>query len=249
MEWGDGVQNWYPLHFEKVTPKKVSDFILEQLEEAIILKELLPEEQLPTERELASIFNVSRLAVREALSQLEANGLIEKRLGAKGGTFVLPLTINSHRRTRAEIRDSWEQMVKVFEFRSFVEPEAAYLAARRATPEDLRQLRQYLEKSIEDDCSRELFRALDVKFHLHIAKASGNSYFEKAVRQIRTKINPALDLMPYDQRVRTTNFTKHSALLDALAAGDAEGSRAIMKDHIEHSVEAIHSRVFAKEEA
>lgn len=73
------------MRFEKVSAKKVSEFILEQLEEAIILKELLSEEQLPTERELAEIFNASRITVREALSELENRGLIEKCVGAKGG--------------------------------------------------------------------------------------------------------------------------------------------------------------------
>ncbi|GJM70884.1 hypothetical protein HMSSN036_31000 [Paenibacillus macerans] len=74
----------FPLPFEKVSTKKVSEFIKEQLEEAIILKEFMSEDQLPSERELAEIFNASRITVREALAALEAKGLIEKRVGAKG---------------------------------------------------------------------------------------------------------------------------------------------------------------------
>jgi len=235
------------MQFQEVTPKKVSDFILEQLEEAIILKEFLSEEQLPTERELASLFNASRLAVREALSQLEKDGLIEKRLGAKGGTFVLPLTKNSHNRNREEIRKGWELMLKVFEFRSIIEPEAAYLAAERITPSELAQLRGYVEKSMEEDCTRELFRALDVKFHLSIAKASGNQYFENAVRQIRTKINPALDLMPYNQNVKLVSYEKHMVLFDALNKRDGNKAKEIMKQHTDETVEAIYSRVITKD--
>lgn len=68
----------FSFRFEKVSTKKVSEFIREQLEEAIILKELMSEEQLPAERDLAEIFNVSRITVREALSSLEEKGLIEK---------------------------------------------------------------------------------------------------------------------------------------------------------------------------
>ncbi|MEK4327536.1 FCD domain-containing protein [Paenibacillus sp. FSL R7-0297] len=238
------MQLQFPLQFEKVNSKKVSDFILEQLEEAIILKELLSEEQLPTERELATIFNASRLAVREALGQLEANGLIEKRVGAKGGTFVLPVTMNSHRRTKKEIEREWDKMLKVFEFRMLIEPEAAFLAAGRITPEEVEQLQELLDMSRAEDCPRELFRALDVKFHLNIAKSSNNLYFEKAVRQIRTQINPALDLMPYNHEIRSVNCENHSLLLEAIQARDAGLSKEIMRQHIAKSAEAIYARVF-----
>ncbi|ODP29736.1 HTH-type transcriptional regulator Mce2R [Paenibacillus nuruki] len=238
------MRTYFPQQFEKVSPKKVSDFIFDQLEESIILKELLPEEQLPNERDMAVMFNASRLAVREALSRLEEEGLIEKRVGAKGGTFVLPLTLNSHHRHREQIASNWESWSKVFEYRLIIEPEAAFLAAQHIQAEQLHQLQQYLEMSIEQDCSRELFRALDVKFHLMIAKASDNAYFEKAVREIRTKINPALDLMPYSQEVRVRNSDSHFELLDVLRAHDGERSRILMRQHIEQSASSIYHRVF-----
>jgi len=239
------MQVQFPVHLEQVNAKKVSDFILEQLEEAILLKELMSEQQLPTERELASIFNASRLAVREALGQLEEKGLIEKRVGAKGGTFVLPITMNSHLRNRQELADNWEEMLRLFEYRLVIEPEAAALAAQRITNEELAELQSYLELSRVATCPRELFRALDVKFHLKIAQASGNRHFEQAVRKIRTRINPALDLMPYNDQVRQVNNEKHASLFEALKARDHELSRAMMRQHIGGSADAIHSRVFS----
>jgi DNA-binding FadR family transcriptional regulator len=234
-----------PLSFEKVSTKKVSEFIREQLEEAIILKELMSEDQLPSERELSQIFNASRITVREALASLESKGLIEKRVGAKGGTFVLPVTANSHKRTREEIKRDWEQMLKVFEYRSIVEPESAFLAAERITAGELQLLQSYVDQSMEPECTREWFRALDVKFHLAIAKASGNPYCEAAVRKIRTKINPALDLMPYDENVRSVNFGVHMEILEALKARDRNKSRDVMKRHVSFAAEAIYSRLVA----
>ncbi len=244
----DQMSNPFSFHFEKVSTKKVSEFIREQLEEAIILKELMSEEQLPAERDLAEMFNVSRITVREALSALEDKGLIEKRVGAKGGTFVLPLTTNSHKRTREEIKRGWAQMLKVFEYRTIIEPEAAFLAAERITAGELEQLYNYMEQSIEPDCTREWFRALDVKFHLTIAKASGNPYFETAVRQIRTKINPALDLMPYDEGIRSVNYGVHMEILEALKSRDSVRSRDTMKRHIEFSADAIYARLVSESE-
>ncbi|GAB1155074.1 FCD domain-containing protein [Paenibacillus illinoisensis] len=239
--------NQATFQFEKVSAIKVSEFIREQLEEAIILKEIMSEDQLPSERELAEMFNASRITVREALSALESKGLIEKRVGAKGGTFVLPITANAHKRTKEEIMRDWDQMLHVFEYRTIVEPEGAFLAAERITAGELELLEGYIKQSTEPECTREWFRALDVKFHLTIAKASGNPYLETAVRQIRTKINPALDLMPYDENIRVLNQGVHTEILEALKSRDPVKSRDTMKRHIAFSADAIYSRLVSSE--
>ncbi|WP_059049377.1 FadR/GntR family transcriptional regulator [Paenibacillus senegalimassiliensis] len=236
-----------PVQFEKVSSKKISDFIFGQLEEAIILKELKSDEQIPSERDLAVIFGASRLAVREALAQLEELGLVEKRVGAKGGTFILPLTLNSHRRNREELIRNWDALMEVFEYRTIVEPQAAHLAARKITDEELHRLREYIEASTDPACTRETFRALDVQIHLSVAKASGNAYLYRSIRQIRTKINPALDLMPYNETIRSHNNEEHQALYQALSRRDAEASRDIMCRHISQSAEAISSRMFEEQ--
>ncbi|MNZ83247.1 transcriptional regulator NanR [compost metagenome] len=135
-------------------------------------------------------------------------------------------------------------MLKVFEFRMVIEPEAASLAALRITKEQLEELEEYLRLGMAEDCSREVFRSLDVKFHLTIAKASNNLYYEKAVRQIRTLINPVLDLMPYDHDIRAINNEKHARLLEAIKSRDHERSKEMMRQHISKSADAIKARVF-----
>ncbi len=229
----------YFARFKQVTPKRVSDFILEQLEEAIILKEVLPEEQLPPERELAILFKASRLAVREAIAELEQKGLIERRLGAKGGTFVLPLTAKIHQRTKQQIAENWTQTKEMLEYRSIVEPEAARLAAARITPGHLAYIRELVEKSSGENCTREMFRSLDVKFHLEIAQASGNSYFESAVRLVRTKINPGLDLMPYNRETQLASCELHHKLLEALAVRDGDLASNTMRMHVNKTLAAL----------
>lgn len=233
----------FPIELKQVSAKKISDFVYEQLEEAIILKEFMPNQQLPTERELAETFNASRMVVREALSLLEQNGLIYKKVGAKGGTFVQSVTLNSHLRSPQEIKEKWEQLSQLFEFRSFIEPEAAYLAAARITPEQLLTMQSYLDISNNVHCPRELFRALDVKFHLDIAKASGNTYLEKSVRMIRTQINPALDLMPYNETVRQVNLMKHQQLLEAIKDHNQALAKSLMLEHIAKSSDSIYAQL------
>lgn len=233
----------FPVELKQVSAKKISDFVFEQLEEAIILKEIMPNQQLPTERELAEVFNASRMVVREALSRLENSGLIYKKVGAKGGTFVQPVTLHSHLRSPQEIREKWNLLSDLFEYRSFIEPEAAYLAAARITTEQLSNMEGYIELSSSEECTRELFRALDVKFHLEIAKASGNFYLEKSVRMIRTQINPALDLMPYNEEVRQTNLSKHRQLLEAMNNHDQALAKSLMLQHIAKSSDSIYAQL------
>lgn len=233
----------FSIDLKQVSAKKISDFVYEQLEEAIILKEIMPDQQLPTERELAGIFHASRMVVREALGRLEDAGLIIKKVGAKGGTFVQSITLNSHLRSPEDIKNKGVNLKELFEFRLLIEPEAAALAARCITDEQLEQLEDYLEISRDEQISRELFRALDVKFHLDIAKASGNSYLEKAIRMIRTQINPALDFMPFNDEIRKVNLDKHNQLIIALRQHNEEAAKQLMKEHIRSSATAIFEKI------
>lgn len=234
----------YSLELKKVSAKKISDFIFEQLEEAIILKELLPEWQLPTEHELAKRFDASRMAVREALARLEKQDLIIKKVGAKGGTFVQPVTLNTHLRSPEDIRLKWPALSEVFEYRELIEPEAAFLAAKRLKPEEIEQLEELIIKGEDPDISRESFRALDVRFHLLIAKGSGNRYIEQAVRKIRTEINPTLDLIPYDDYTKKSNLHMHKQLLTALKAQNEHLARKLMDEHIKRSLSRIYEKLW-----
>lgn len=229
----------YFYRFKQVKPKRVSDFILEQLEEKIILKEILPDEQLPTERELAAIFKASRLAVREAIAALEQKRLVEKRLGQKGGTFVLPLTAKIHEENRDRFLENWEELRELLEYRCMIEPEAARLATARMTDEQLNKLKVNIEYSGVENCSRETFRSLDVKFHLQIAEASQNRYLEEAVRRIRTKINPGLDLMPYNRDIQMSSYTVHKSLLTLMQQNKADRVVELMKEHVEETLQKL----------
>ncbi len=205
--------------------------MLEQLEEAIFLKEILPDEQLPPERELAQMFNASRMVVREAIAELEARGLVEKRLGAKGGTFVLPIAHKALEYAKEQIVEQKELLKELLEFRSIIEPEAAGLAAEKISDRELGELRKILDDSLQD-CTREQYRSLDVKFHLLIAQAASNSFIENAVRQIRKKINLGLDLLPFDDKVKAGSDRVHEQIYSALAERDKDKARELMKQHL-----------------
>ncbi|WP_313432523.1 FadR/GntR family transcriptional regulator [Siminovitchia terrae] len=214
-----------------VSAQKVSDHIFEQLKESIILKEILPEEQLPPERELCSIFNASRLTVREAIQRLKEEGLVEQIRGAKGGTFILPLTAKIHEKTKESLINQWDEFQDIFVFRNFIEPYTAKMAALNISEEKIEELHQ-LNNQISAPCEREEFRSNDVKFHLKISEIAKNIYFQNSVRMIRTKINPALDLLPFNEDVRKKTYEEHQFIIESIEKQDKSTAKKVMYDHI-----------------
>lgn len=217
--------------FQNIDAKKVSDYIFEQLQEAIVLKELLPGEQLPPERELCKVFNTSRVTMRDAIAVLKEEGFIEQRRGAKGGTFILPLTTHDIERTREKVLNDKEKYSQLFEYRNVIEPEVVKLVVNNISRTDLEELNVINEK-MKNEKNREEFRSLDVQFHLMLGKCSNNQYFEQAVRMIRLQVNPVLDILPFNEKVHEKSCLEHIQLLEAIENGHAKEAYEIMVNHI-----------------
>ena len=157
----------------KIKAAKLSDVILQQLENMILEGSLAPGEKLPPERELAKQFEVSRPSLREAIQKLEAKGLVTRRQG--GGTFVKnqleegltdPLfdLISKHP----------ESQFDLLEFRHALEGIAAYYAALRGTNNDFIKVKQSFDQIalVQDDLQQKA-KAINA-FHFCIAEASHN---------------------------------------------------------------------------
>src|ERR1041384_7503928 len=105
-------------------------------------------DQLPSERELAETFKVSRTSVREALRALETQGLIVSRTGM--GNFVVDLPVEALPGPLARLLiDEEKSRVELFELRKIIEPDIAALAAERATERDVAQLKKILAEQIQ----------------------------------------------------------------------------------------------------
>ena len=81
--------------FKAIKTPRVSEEVAEQIKQAILQRHFEVGEKLPAERQLAEDFQVSRMAVREALRLLENSGFITTRQGAGGGAFVTDLTLDN----------------------------------------------------------------------------------------------------------------------------------------------------------
>lgn len=213
------------------------------LSEHIIEGRLRGGEQLPTESALMLAHGVSRTVVREAMSRLQAAGMVETRHGI--GTFVRGSTLSLGAfidpATLGIITDS----LAIMEFRIGLEVEAAGLAAQRCSPDQLAGLRVLLDQLGLPAVSVNDRAALDFQFHLGIAQATGNHYIADTLLNLGEVIIPRSRLdsarlfhdepQHYEQRMQS----EHEQIYQAIFNQDAECARAAMRLHLQDSREYL----------
>jgi GntR family transcriptional repressor for pyruvate dehydrogenase complex len=189
------------------------------------------------------MLGVSRTVVREAISHMQAAGLVETRHGI--GTFVLePAPAHSlgiDPATVVTVRD----VLAILELRISLETEAANLAASRRTEAQLEQLRAALDLFQASARSGEETVPADIQFHLLIAQSSGNRYFHDILSHLganiipRSRLNSAQlakdDPAVYIERV----INEHEDIYNAIARKDPESARAAMRTHLSNSRERL----------
>ncbi len=189
-------------------------------------------QQLPTERKLAEIFQVSRHPVREAIRILEEQGLLESRVGS--GTYVITETDSRvvDFLARALGREK-EKLSEVFEFRMMLEPQIAALAADNADTTDIEALERLVFDQQAERDSIERFFDLDRSFHLRLARATKNS----VVLRIMERINDILAESRTESQARpervATSLSGHRAVLAAVKRKNADEARRKMCEHLQ----------------
>ncbi len=224
---------------QKATPTRarLGEQVADLLLAAIRLHEFLPGERLPSERELQARLGVNRTAVREGLRALEQQQFIEIRRGKYGGAFVLhaPADLAMDR-----VRDSIPELRQLCEYREVIEPMGAAMAAERITPGELEQLRElHVRETTDVALTRAQLRAIDVEIHEAIATASRNEHVFKAVRDIRLRLAPGLDLLGRSLSRRRESLAGHTELLDALERHDGPAAARAMEQHVAATRQSI----------
>ncbi len=204
---------------------------------------LLPQGQrLPPERLLAEQLGVSRVTVRDALSMLQGEGLIERRRGAGGGAVICEQR-PSPAEVRRELRRQLGAFDRILEFRLVVEPGAAGLAAARRSADDLRRLElstQELERATEARSNGiDEFRRANSIFHLTIAAASRNPYMYEAMEKARGRLFTPMEALDTND-IHQDSTREHRAVLAAIVAGDVAGATEAMAVHIRETQRALH---------
>ncbi len=191
--------------------------------------------KLPSEKTLADEFGVSRPVLRAALERLRDQGLIHSRQGA--GSYVREVKTVPLGFARVE---TIADIQRCYEFRICIETMAARLAAGRRSGEALDEVATALSLMQGATDSQTHREDADFAFHLAIAKAANNQYFEASMRALREHIFVGMKL--HGQSLMTDGagalksvFGEHSAIFAAIRDGDGDAAERLMRDHLAHS--------------
>ncbi len=216
--------------FQSLQSERLSEQISRQLLENIIAGTYQPGDRLPPERELATIFDVSRVVVREALGSLQAWGIISVRHG-RGATVNAIEDWNTLDPQVLLLMHGDEVIAQLMETRRIIEPELAALAAERITRAELDLLRA--SKDLPETDSMEQHAERDINFHLQIARATHNPVLlmvltstSDLLREGRRRI-----FMVPGELAKARAW--HEAIFQAIERRDAQAARAAMSNHLE----------------
>jgi GntR family transcriptional regulator, transcriptional repressor for pyruvate dehydrogenase complex len=214
--------------------------LIETLLSQIQAGTLRPGQRLPTEQAIVEATGVSRTVVREALASLRARGLIVTRQGL--GAFVADADVP---RTFSIDAADPPQLLQVLELRLGLEPEAAALAAERRSVEDLTRLRDAVEAISVAIMAGSSGADEDQTFHRRLLDTSGNPYFggvfavigSVSLRRQRNRLDGCgpKERLAYMQLLHR----EHSAILDAIVAGDPGSARRAMRRHLNRTYELM----------
>lgn len=222
--------------------RTLAEEVVGNLTESIQQGQLKPGDKLPTESEIMATLGVSRTVVREALSRLQASGLVETRHGI--GTFVLNRPIETHSPFRIDPSAMVTAMdvLAMLEFRVSLEAEAASLAATRRSDDQLRAMRRALDDMKRNAAEGSDAVGSDFEFHLSIARATGNRYFTDIMGHLGTMVIPRSRLQvsqpEREQYLERVNF-EHESIFDAIERRDPEAAKAAMRMHLTNSRERL----------
>lgn len=215
-------------------PSKVASYINREISSG----RLKPGEQMPTENHLAERLGVSRNVVREAISQLRADGVVRARQGV--GAFVMEAEQRLAIRLDPEDFKNSDNTGQLFELRNTLETEAAGLAAVRRSDESLAKIKSALDRMAGEERWEDGSIDADLLFHREIARATGNEYIYTFIcficEQIRRSIHFARNTNPLHELVEI-NVAEHVEVYDALVAGDPGRAREKMRAHIAGAAE------------
>ncbi|NCF20569.1 MAG: FCD domain-containing protein [Haliea sp.] len=211
--------------------------VAEQLQDLIANGVFEARKRLPSERDLADQFGVSRPTIREAMIALEIAGQVEVRSGS--GVYVL-----DQRDGPAQIaRDQGPGPFEILEARRLIEGETCALAAERISDEQLQRLQQILQAMEQENQRDDAAEQADQQFHSCIAEAAGNSALGATVGWLWDLRNKSEISTRFHQRVREEGIrpiiADHRAILDALQRRNARAARKAMNNHLQRVIDHL----------
>ncbi len=232
----------------KIDPNSSKDLsvqIATAIRDAIISGDLIVDERLPSEADLAEQYDVSRSTVREALKRLAAQNLIRTQRGATGGAFINRLTFEDaygQQITTSTLLLSMNEvsLTTACEARFAMERACIPLASVRRNPEHLDKMRQEIQRQTQNDLSDEDFCASDVSFHRALVDSAQNPVLSYQLAGAVEAMQPLMNMITYTARNRIKIIALHTGIADAIEGGDAALAEYSLKDLETYTLELAH---------
>jgi DNA-binding FadR family transcriptional regulator len=217
-----------------VSGGRISEEIVAQVIDLVRTGQLRPGDRLPPERDLARYFGVSRVTVRDALRVLEVRGLVEIRMGARGGAFV---TVPSTELVSEGLRDLLTMFAlsaeEVVEARLIMELGIVDLVLANATDDDIAGLRELCDVAQDAVGRGEYDTELSTEFHARLAATAHNEAVAKLSASFRGPLRLAMVRAREGKEVaHRRSVDDHVAIVEALAERDRAAVRRRLADHL-----------------
>jgi DNA-binding FadR family transcriptional regulator len=224
--------------FQAAKQTKVFQDVVEQIQEAIFDGRLETGQTLPAERELKELFNISRGTLREALRVLEQKGLIEIKLGVGGGSIVK--AVDTEQITESLgllIRSQKVSLNHLAQFREDVEGIIAAQAAQLHSKQDIKKLRQLLNKALEcvekGRSERNSFIDMDKQIHMTMAEITGNPIYISILHSIHENIHRYYDrFLSMEETELQENYQDLCSMVEAIETGRVDRARELARLHV-----------------
>jgi GntR family transcriptional repressor for pyruvate dehydrogenase complex len=217
----------------RLEASRLSDRLAALIEAQIDGGKLATGDRLPTEQQLAMAHGVSRTVVREAVHQLQSQGLVRSRQGS--GVFVTRPPSHRALAFDPKLLESMTAVVQMVELRRVIEGEMAALAAVRATRTQLAALKRSLLAIDEATERGELGVEQDLAFHRAIAEATGNPQFVRLLGILEDYLRDAMTVTKGNESKRADFMAQvrreHRAILAAIVARNAKAARVAAIEH------------------
>ncbi len=232
------------------SPTDLSAQIAQMIRDAILSGDLIVDERLPSEAELADQFNVSRPTVREALKRLAAQSLIRTQRGATGGAFI----------NRLGYKDAYSQHITTStlllsmnavsfdtacEARYALERACAPLSARRRTADQLATMRTEVFRQSQPGLTDEAFCASDVDFHRALVDGADNPVLSYQLAGAVEAMQPLMNMITFPARSRAEIVALHTRIADAIESRDGAGASAAL-EALESATRALAKTMFER---
>jgi GntR family transcriptional repressor for pyruvate dehydrogenase complex len=221
--------------FKPVKTRKIYEEVIEQIKQLIVVGELQPGDKLLSERELSEKLNVSRASIREAFSALEIMGIITIRPGE--GSFVRQVSFEGMLEPLSFLLHvNIDDAMNLLEVRKMLEVEIAALAASRATPENIEDMRNALHRMVDEVNDGEVGDKADAEFHYAVLKAAHNPILIKLMSAVSDLMNSTYRFSRQkifmEGNMQKVLYDSHCSIFQAIEQKKPKLARKMMEKHL-----------------